>query len=95
MLTCSRLQCVDIEFAEPGDPKIADVNETNCFNSSELGFADIYTITTKEPITDDGNTTTSGAEPTFLYYGRYDRTSWAVRLAGWLPAVLGGIWLFM
>jgi hypothetical protein len=90
------LQCVDIEFAEPGDPKIADVNETNCLNSSELGFADIYTITTKEPITDDGNTTTSGASPlTFWYFGQRERTSFALRLAGWLPAVLGGLWLFL
>ncbi|KAF4589041.1 GPI anchored protein [Ophiocordyceps camponoti-floridani] len=40
--------CVDIIFAEPGDSRIAEVNETNCFNSSELGFADLYTITTKD-----------------------------------------------
>ncbi|KAF4119945.1 Conserved hypothetical, protein [Geosmithia morbida] len=43
--------CVDIEFAEPGDPKIAEVNETNCFNSTSLGFADIYTIATTNPAT--------------------------------------------
>lgn len=87
--------CVDIEFAEPGDSKIAEVNETNCFNSSELGFADIYTITTEEPITDDGNTT-SGANPmAFWYFGQRERTNFALALAGWLPAVLGGLWLFL
>lgn len=46
-----REQCVDIEFAEPGDPKIALVNETNCFNSSELGFADMFTIAAMNPAT--------------------------------------------
>ncbi|KJZ74278.1 hypothetical protein HIM_06284 [Hirsutella minnesotensis 3608] len=40
--------CVDITFAAPGDSRIAEINETNCFNTSEIGFADIYTITTKE-----------------------------------------------
>ncbi|KHN94404.1 uncharacterized protein MAM_07720 [Metarhizium album ARSEF 1941] len=39
--------CVDIVFAEPGDPKIAEVNETNCFNSTDIGFADMYTTVTK------------------------------------------------
>ncbi|PHH88990.1 hypothetical protein CDD83_6796 [Cordyceps sp. RAO-2017] len=42
--------CVDIIFADPGDSRIALINETNCFNSSDLGFADMYTITTKEPL---------------------------------------------
>ncbi|KAL1894475.1 hypothetical protein Cpir12675_003652 [Ceratocystis pirilliformis] len=40
--------CVDIEFAEPGDSKIARVNESNCFNSTEFGFADVYTVTVSE-----------------------------------------------
>ncbi|KAL5614288.1 hypothetical protein BROUX41_004398 [Berkeleyomyces rouxiae] len=40
--------CVDIEFAEPGDPKVARVNESNCFNSTDFGFADIYTVTVVE-----------------------------------------------
>ncbi|KAG8417252.1 hypothetical protein J3459_012500 [Metarhizium acridum] len=39
--------CVDIIFADPGDPKIGEVNETNCFNSTDIGFADMYTIATK------------------------------------------------
>ncbi|KAI1170489.1 hypothetical protein F4777DRAFT_110348 [Nemania sp. FL0916] len=38
--------CVDITFAAPGDPKIPEVNGSNCYNQSDLGFASIYTITT-------------------------------------------------
>jgi hypothetical protein len=94
LLTSWSLQCVDIIFADPGDSKIAEVNETNCFNSTELGFAEIFTITTKEPIRDDG-TTTSGATPLTLWFGLYERTSLAARLAAWLPAILGGLWLFL
>jgi hypothetical protein len=45
--------CVDIIFAEPGDDRIPEVNETNCFNSTHLGFAEQYTIVTKNP-GDDG-----------------------------------------
>ncbi|KAL2198345.1 hypothetical protein P885DRAFT_32740 [Corynascus similis CBS 632.67] len=41
--------CVDITFAEPGDPRIPRVNETNCFNSTDIGVADIYTLTLREP----------------------------------------------
>ncbi|KAK1249055.1 hypothetical protein MKX07_002571 [Trichoderma sp. CBMAI-0711] len=37
--------CVDITFVEPGDKRIPEVNGTNCFNSSDIGFADIGTIT--------------------------------------------------
>ncbi|KKA31068.1 hypothetical protein TD95_002566 [Thielaviopsis punctulata] len=40
--------CVDIIFADPGDPKIALVNDTNCVNSSDIGFADLYTIQVDE-----------------------------------------------
>lgn len=40
--------CVDITFVEPGDARLPRVNKTNCFNSTDIGFADIYTITTKE-----------------------------------------------
>lgn len=43
------VKCVDIIFAEPGDDKIPEVNETNCFNSTHLGFAEQYTIVTKQP----------------------------------------------
>ncbi|RQM04775.1 hypothetical protein DH86_00004137 [Scytalidium sp. 3C] len=34
--------CVDITFAEPED--VAEVNSSNCFNSSDISFADVYTI---------------------------------------------------
>ncbi|EEY15766.1 conserved hypothetical protein [Verticillium alfalfae VaMs.102] len=39
--------CVDITFGEPGDERIAEINSTNCFNSTDIGAADIYTITTR------------------------------------------------
>jgi hypothetical protein len=74
-------QCVDIIFAEPGDPRIPIVNETNCFNSTQFGFAQIYTVTTQEPSLDVIASTTTGSAP--RYY------SWA----GWLPLVAGAIWM--
>jgi hypothetical protein len=76
------IQCVDIIFAAPGDPKIGLVNETNCFNSTDLGFADMYTITIK----DSGSNvyTTSGAISMLHQYN----------VAGWLPLLIcGAIWL--
>ncbi len=33
-------QCVDIEFAEPAD--VAEVNESNCFNSSDISFQLVF-----------------------------------------------------
>ncbi|KAL1860060.1 hypothetical protein Plec18167_004165 [Paecilomyces lecythidis] len=33
--------CVDIEFADPAD--VAEVTRDNCFNSSDLSFAQVYT----------------------------------------------------
>ncbi|KAG6116274.1 hypothetical protein E4U13_002003 [Claviceps humidiphila] len=45
--------CVDIIFAEPGDAKLGTVNETNCFNSTDMGFADMYTIATKNSGSDE------------------------------------------
>jgi hypothetical protein len=35
-------QCVDITFADPKD--VAEVNETNCFNSSDISFNNVYSI---------------------------------------------------
>ncbi|KAI2793634.1 hypothetical protein POX_a00217 [Penicillium oxalicum] len=35
--------CVDIIFAEDGDPKIEQVTEDNCFNSTNIGFEYMYT----------------------------------------------------
>lgn len=36
--------CVDITFAEPED--VAEVNETNCFNSSQISYNLIFTTNT-------------------------------------------------
>lgn len=84
------LQCVDIEFAEPGDPKIPEVNESNCFNSADLGMADIYTIVTRHPETDE----TSDAEVRFWYFGKHRSMPLWQHAITWGPAILGGMWLF-
>lgn len=39
----SLFSCVDITFTEPKD--VAEVNETNCFNSSDISFNNVYSIT--------------------------------------------------
>ncbi|AEO65554.1 b58c7155-1e55-4bd5-a536-3cbf0e6c896c [Thermothielavioides terrestris] len=75
--------CVDITFVEPGDPRIPEVNETNCFNSTDIGFADLYTITTK-PI-GQGNGTISAAVRALALDG------WALTWLGYLPLLLGGL----
>lgn len=36
----SPTQCVDIEFANPSD--VAEVNEQNCFNSSDITFQLVF-----------------------------------------------------
>ncbi|KAH6607044.1 hypothetical protein Trco_003357 [Trichoderma cornu-damae] len=76
--------CVDIIFAEPGDPRIAIVNETNCFNSTQFGFAQIYTVTTQQPAVDVTAEAMSSAESLRKY-------SWA----GWLPFVAGAMGMAM
>lgn len=86
----SLFSCVDIIFAEPGDPKIAEVNETNCFNSNDIGFTETYTITTRQP--GQGNAT-SGAETRFWYHGRKN-VGW-MGYIGWLPVMLGGLWVLV
>jgi hypothetical protein len=74
-------QCVDIIFAEPGDPRIPLVNETNCFNSTEIGVADIYTLTLRA--SGQGNLATSGAV----------RGAGALAYWGYLSLVLlGAVW---
>ncbi|RCI15851.1 hypothetical protein L249_1702 [Ophiocordyceps polyrhachis-furcata BCC 54312] len=72
--------CVDIVFADPGDSRITEVNETNCFNSSEIGFADIYTITTKDAHIDSQRKASIGP---------VSRVSWALTLA----FITGGTWV--
>ncbi|KAJ8064797.1 hypothetical protein OCU04_007107 [Sclerotinia nivalis] len=47
--------CVDITFANPED--VAEVNSSNCFNSSDISFANVYTIN------DAQAPGTSGASP--------------------------------
>ncbi|KAI0018021.1 hypothetical protein F4780DRAFT_752900 [Xylariomycetidae sp. FL0641] len=79
--------CVDITFAEPGDPRIPEVNETNCYNSSDLGFAQMYTITTKE-INSSADVPTGAA-------ARLLPTDTLLRWLGYLPVVLGGAWLLV
>jgi len=39
----SLYNCVDITFADPKD--VPEVNETNCFNSSDIGFELVFTTT--------------------------------------------------
>ncbi|KAI1778720.1 hypothetical protein F4818DRAFT_226846 [Hypoxylon cercidicola] len=78
--------CADITFAEPGDEKIAKVNESNCFNSTDLGFAEIYTVTTQE-IGAAANMTTSDAP------GSWYRSSSTWTWMGYLPLVISSLWL--
>lgn len=46
-------QCVDITFALPED--VAEVNSSNCFNSTTFSFNDVFTI---------AQSATSSATPT-------------------------------
>ncbi|KAK8068388.1 hypothetical protein PG996_007500 [Apiospora saccharicola] len=81
--------CVDITFAAPGDPRIGKVNETNCFNSTDLGFSDIYTITTKEVGAIVNATTTSAAA--LVNSIRASGAAWM----GYVPMALGAFLLLL
>jgi len=73
--------CVDIEFVEPGDSKVPEVNETNCFNSSEIGFAEMFTVATVNPATGKRYDEDNAAQPS------------ASRHLTWLPVLLlGAAW---
>lgn len=74
----SLFSCVDIIFADPGDSKLAEVNETNCYNSTDIGFAQLYTITTKRSGADQYE---DSAAPSLHRSG----------LAGWLPVLATGL----
>ncbi|KAI1841444.1 hypothetical protein JX265_001488 [Neoarthrinium moseri] len=74
--------CVDIIFVEPGDSRLAEVNETNCLNSTELGFAELYTITTKA-VGSTANATLSSATSLVR-----SSSSWL----GYTPLLLGALW---
>lgn len=52
--------CVDIEFVADNDARLPEINETNCFNSTQIGFATLYTVTIK-PMGSDNYTTISSA----------------------------------
>jgi hypothetical protein len=80
--------CVDIEFAAPGDPKVGRVNETNCFNTTELGFAESYTITTHAP---GGNLEGKGVN------GQSGASSLGqFSLLGWSPMLMAaGVWMLL
>jgi len=45
--------CVDITLVEPGDRRIPGFNETTCFNSTDIGFADWHTLTIKQSSSSD------------------------------------------
>lgn len=64
------------------------MNETNCFNSSDIGFSDVYTITTKAI---GGNATSDAHSLSF----RRSRHFSAWHYLGWAPVVLGGLWVLL
>ncbi|KAK3372312.1 hypothetical protein B0H63DRAFT_527164 [Podospora didyma] len=76
--------CVDITFVAPGDPKVAKVNETNCFNSTDIGIGEIYSLTVRA--SGQGNIT-SGAERSIA--------RGAFSYLGFLPLALGGLWVLL
>lgn len=95
----SLFSCVDITFVEPGDERLEVVNETNCFNSNDIGFADVYTIVTREVDADpDISARTSGAaetvETVFWYFGRHAGrgTTSVWNFVGLAPVALGLAW---
>ncbi|OAA61904.1 hypothetical protein SPI_04763 [Niveomyces insectorum RCEF 264] len=87
----SLYSCVDITFVEDNDPRLATVNETNCFNSTDIGFSDVYTMTTKLAGT-NSSVTKSGAGSLFR---RAQGSSAWLHYAGWLPVVFGSAWLLL
>ncbi|KAI1073547.1 hypothetical protein F5B20DRAFT_574717 [Whalleya microplaca] len=82
--------CVDITFAEPGDERIAKVNDSNCFNTTDFGFAEIYTITTHEPNSAANSTVSNGATRSL----RVPSSSFWNWL-GYLPMVVGCAWFLI
>lgn len=78
-------QCVDITFAEPGDPRIAHVNETNCFNSSDIGFAELFTLTLRE----------SGQGEASISAAAHGLAANSLAYWGYLPVVVGGLWALL
>lgn len=85
LTTMENKQCVDITFVEPGDSRLAEVNETNCFNTTEIGFADVFSLTLRASGQAEG--ATSGAERAL----RHPLASYL----GYLPVVVGGLWALL
>jgi hypothetical protein len=81
-------QCSDIIFVEPGDSRLPPLNDSICFNTTELGFGDLYTITTKKPVFLNGTKSSSALR-------QVDSSSALRLLAGLVPAVVGGLSLFL
>jgi len=76
----SLYSCVDITFVEPGDKRLLEVNTSNCFNSSDIGYSDVYSVSRIAPnIT--GTTSDAGLRP--------------FACLGWLPVLLGTAWLMV
>ncbi|KAF7955107.1 uncharacterized protein EAE97_000366 [Botrytis byssoidea] len=76
--------CVDITFALPED--VAEVNSSNCFNSSDLSFANVYTINdASDPGTSSKSTSTSASTVTSP-----SRSLWAASLASVLGVAMWG-----
>lgn len=69
--------CVDITFAEPED--VAEVNESNCFNSTDISFELVFTTTSL----------TSGADLTFSCPSTWKALSTLalaiLAVTGWMP----------
>ncbi|KAK2073443.1 hypothetical protein P8C59_007728 [Phyllachora maydis] len=81
--------CVDITFVEDDDSRLPQVNETNCQNTSDIGFADVYTITTKPSGANLSLNATSGAA---AHVAR-PAGGGLFSVVGWAPLGLGFLWL--
>lgn len=75
--------CVDITFLEPGDDRIDEVNSTNCFNSTDIGVADIYTVTLRS----------SGSDEYVSTSAVRGLQSYLIPVLGWAPLLGAGLWL--
>lgn len=87
----SLFSCVDITFVEPGDERLGVVNESNCFNSNQIGFADVYTIVSRESNADPNvsASTSDASETLFWYFGRNSRSSSIWNYLGLAPVMVG------
>lgn len=77
-------QCVDITFALPED--VAEVNSSNCFNTSDISFANVYTINdASAPGTSSKSASTSASTA-----ASPSRSLWAACLASVLGVAMWG-----